>query len=640
MCGIAGFIIKNPQINKGDAGAIIAEMCGTMRYRGPDDRGEYIRGFDGQHPGLGVGLGHNRLSIIDLTSAGHQPMTNEDSTIWLSYNGEIYNFLELRELLIKNGHRFRSRTDSEVVIHSYEEWGKDCLNKFNGMFAFALWDSKDELLMLARDRMGKKPIYYSAANYGIIFASEPKAILKFPRFEKEIDEASLRKYFLYEYVPSPRTIYKNINRVPAGNLLIWRNGSVAREKYWDISFNKKTAGDQTAALKDLLEDSVKKRLISDVPLGVFLSGGVDSSTITALTAGLLPSERINTFTIGFKDRSFDEAPYARAVSRLYRSEHHENILDPDAMLRAIPEIADFLDEPFADASIIPTYLLCKFARQRVTVALSGDGADELFAGYDTFPAHALARVYARIPLFLRKGVFDKIIHRLPVSFDNLSIDFKLKQFLKGAPYRPEIRNQIWLGSFSAAEQRNLLSEGLCEPEKTSGLYEDIDNVLMDCDARNYVDLIIYLYCKFYLQDDILTKVDRASMACSLETRAPFLDYRVVEFACGLPPREKLYGLRTKRVLKQLMRGLLPKEILRRPKKGFGIPVAKWIRGEAKEMVSDELSFAKIKREGILNPAYAQTLLDEHFRGVKDNRKQLWTILMFELWYSRWYKKAS
>jgi len=640
MCGIAGFIIKNSRLNKEEAENILKEMCRSIRHRGPDDHGTYLFGFGNQNRKFKIGFGHNRLSIIDLTSAGHQPMSNEDNSIWLVYNGEIYNFLELRDYLFKKGHVFHSNSDTEVIIHGYEEWGEDCVNKFNGMFAFALWDEKKEVLMLARDRIGKKPLYYSVVDDDFIFASEPKAILQFPDFIREIDPSSLRKYFLYEYVPSPQTIYKNIRRLSQGSILIRKDENISQKKYWNLSFAQGKKDLDVRLLRDLLKDSVEKRLISDVPLGVFLSGGIDSSVITALMTELLDAGQIKTFTIGFEDRSFDESQYAKKVSGYFKTDHQEKILNPKVMIEILPEVLNFLDEPFADASIIPTYLLSKFTREHVKVALGGDGGDELFAGYDTFPAHKLARIYEKIPNFVKKYIIEKVIYNLPVSFNNLSFDFRLKQFLKGIPYQPEYRNQVWLGSFSPPEQNSLFSEDLVKETENLDLFEDIRLSLGDCDARNYIELIIYLYCKFYLQDDILVKVDRASMACSLEVRAPFLDYRFVEFICGLAANFKLRGMTTKYILKKMMKKTLPGSIINRPKKGFGIPVAKWLKDDLKSLVLDELSFDKIKRENLLNPVYIQRLLDEHVKGLKDNRKQLWTTLIFELWYSKWLKKAQ
>ena len=563
-------------------------------------------------------------------------MSNEDKSLWVAYNGEIYNFLEIKEYLLKRGHQFRSHTDTEIIVHGYEEWGANCVERFNGMFAFALWDEKHKQLFLARDRMGQKPLYYAFIEENIIFASEPKAILRFPHFRKEIDLLALRKYFLFEYVPTPDTIYKHIKRIPAGNILSWHNDTFRSRQYWNISFAGQHNYKNISPLEDLLKDSVEKRLMSDVPLGVFLSGGIDSSVVTSIMSKALPAGQTKTFTIGFSDRSFDESKYAAQVSDYFHTDHYERMLNPDIMMQMIPEVLNFLDEPFADASIIPTYLLSKFTRQHVTVALGGDGGDELFAGYDTFPAHKLACVYDRIPYWIRKYVIEKIISTLPVSLDNMSFDFKLKQFLKGIPYSPEIRNQVWLGSFPPSEHNELFQEAILKETAHSNIFENITESLNVCNAENYLDQILYLYCKLYLQDDILTKVDRASMANSLEVRAPLLDYRFVEYSFGLPVHLKVRGIETKYIFKKIMNRYLPPGIARRAKKGFGIPIAKWIRSDLKELFEEELSERKIAQEGILNPLYVRRLFDDHLRGVKDNRKQLWAILIFELWYKRWF----
>lgn len=637
MCGIAGFYLKDSSMCERGAYQVVSDMCSAISYRGPDDRGIKLFGFSQECDAPKVGLGHNRLSIIDLTSAGHQPMANEDGSVWLTFNGEIYNFLELKDQLLGQGHVFKSRSDTEVIIHSYEEWGRECVSRFNGMFAFGLWDAKRRSLLFARDRMGKKPLYYYTDSVNIIFASEPKAILRFPGFYKEMDHRSLRKYFLYEYAPSPHTVYKNIFKLEAGNTLVFDEGKVLINKYWDISFSRKGDSGGGAKLRSLLEDSVEKRLISDVPLGVFLSAGIDSSTVTSFAAKISGAEKIKTFSIGFEDKGFDESVYAKSVADYFKTEHRQKILDPGMVTQILPEVMGFLDEPFADASIIPTYLLSKFTREHVKVALGGDGGDELFAGYPTFAAHKLAGIYQRLPGILKRFVIDKVVRGLPVSYGNISFDFKLKQFLKGMPYPPGARNQVWLGSFAPYEQKDLFNKEFCVGEEEDYILEDIDLKLNDCDSSDIFEKIMYLYFKFYLQDDILAKVDRASMACSLEVRAPFLDYRIVELACSLPFNEKLKGFTTKYILKKAMRGHLPKSVINRPKKGFGMPVGKWIRQDLKSLITDELSSDKIKKEGLLNPVYIQRLLEDHFKGRKDNRKQIWTVFMFELWHDKWFK---
>lgn len=639
MCGITGFLTKDSRLNKGEAQDLLSKMCQSIWYRGPDDHGIYVFGFDNnQNVPLKVGLGHNRLSIIDLSSAGCQPMSNEDNSIWLTYNGEIYNFLELRESLVKKGHKFRSKTDTEVVIHSWEEWQEECVHKFNGMFAFALWDRNKNTLFVARDRMGQKPLYYTQTKGQLIFASELKAILKHPDIAKEIDLESLRKYLAYEYIPAPRTIFQGIQKLPAGYWLRYRDDKIEINKYWDLNFNLTFPGrieDCCCQVKSLFRLAIKRRLVSDVPLGVFLSGGIDSSSIVAFMAGMMPSKAIKTFSIGFKDSSFDESSYARKVACYFGTDHHEEILEPKRMLEIFSEAISNLDEPFADASIIPTYLLSKFTRRYATVALSGDGGDELFCGYPTFPAHKLAKIYEKIPRFIHKEIVERLASLLPVSCANFSFDFKVKQFLSGVLYPMAVRHQIWLGSFSPQRQVELLAAKDKVNLENDHIYSEIINFLKDVVSRDDIEKIIYFYTKLYLQEDILTKTDRASMANSLEVRAPFLDHQFVEFICSIPSQWKLKGLRTKYIFKKAMEDMLPKDIIHRPKKGFGIPVAKWIKEDLKGLTLDAFAKDKIKREGFFDYSFIQQLLKEHFAGKKDNRKQLWTLLTFELWYERY-----
>lgn len=557
-------------------------------------------------------------------------MSNEDGTLWIVCNGEIYNHPQLRLELEAKGHVFRTHCDIESLLHLYEEHGADCVSKVNGMFAFAIWDSKNQTLLLARDRLGKKPLYYHATNTRLIFGSEVKALLRFPECPRELDPASLSKYLAYEYVPSPHCIFKGIHKLPAGHCLTWKNGESRLHRYWDVQFpaisDNRPEDEIANDLRERLKESVRRRLISDVPLGVFLSGGIDSSSVVAMMAELMPPARIKTFAIGFDEKSFDESHHARRVANFFGTDHREQVLQDRTLLEVLPEVAAFLDEPLADASIIPTYLLSKFTRQHVTVALGGDGGDELFAGYPTFQAHRMAQFY-KIPRVIHERIIRPLAERLPVSDDNFSFDFKVKRFLRGIGPRSAIRDQIWLGAFTPAEQRSLLAGNAPQIDG----YEDVLAAEKNCASRNGLERLIYLYCKFYLQDCILTKVDRASMACSLEVRAPFLDYTFVEFANSIPAALKLKGLNSKYILKKAMQNKLPREIIGRGKKGFGIPVAKWFRNGARSLMLDALSESQIRRQGIFNPAEVSRLVDEHLRGRKDNRKQLWTLFIFQLW---------
>jgi asparagine synthase (glutamine-hydrolysing) len=531
MCGIAGIINNSSYyIEQG----VLEAMTEALSHRGPDAHGTRILSSGG----VCVGLGHRRLSIIDLSAAGHQPMANEDGTVWITYNGEVYNFPELREDLAARGHVFSSHTDTETIIHGYEEYGEGLFDMLNGMFAFALWDCRKDRLYLVRDRYGKKPLYYGTAGDDFVFASELKSIMGHPSCSREIDPENLSRYLLHEYVPAPHSILKDIHKLLPGHYLCWEDGRLRTGAYWRISFDEKGEAPGIRQAEEevlsLLKQSVKRRLVSDVPLGVFLSGGIDSSAIVALMSEILPPDRIKTFCIGFDDPSFDESAPARTIASLFGTDHHEQILTASKMPELLPEVWDFLDEPLADASIIPTYLLSKFSRQTVTVALGGDGGDELFAGYDPFVAHRLAGLYDWVPRFIHSGVVVPLAGMLPVSLDNMSFDFRVKHFLKGIPYPPAIRNQVWLGSFSREEQQGIFNQGVRACIKGFDPYRDIEESERGMAFRDRMDEIVYLYSRFYLADDILTKVDRASMATSLEVRAPFLDRDFAEYVNSCP----------------------------------------------------------------------------------------------------------
>jgi asparagine synthase (glutamine-hydrolysing) len=626
MCGITGILEASGPVDR----EALRRMTNALRHRGPDDESYYFT--EAQAGRISAGFGFRRLAIIDL-GGGRQPMSNEDGTIWLVCNGEIYNYQALRQALEGRGHRFRTNSDVEVLLHLYEDTGPECVNQANGMFAVAIWDTRRQTLFLARDRLGKKPLYYRETPTQFLFGSEAKALLQHPACPRELDHRSLSKYLAYEYVPSPHCIFKGIQKLPAGHTLTWQPGQTRVQQYWDLKFSagpdRRSENEIAGELRERLKEAVRLRLISDVPLGVFLSGGLDSSSVVALMAELRPAAQIKTFAIGFEESSFDESRYARRVADFYGTDHHEEILQGRALLDMLPEVAAFLDEPFADASIIPTYLLSRFTRRHVTVALGGDGGDELFAGYPTFPAQRLARFY-RVPRLLHERMVRPLAELLPVSHENFSLDFKVKRFLRGAGWRPELRDQVWIGSFTPEEQRGLLAN----PGEADD-YQDILNAEKHCSTHNTMERLIYLYCKFYLQDGILVKVDRASMACALEARAPFLDYTFVEFANAIPVGLKLKGLKTKSILKRAMADKLPPDILARGKKGFGIPIAKWFRNELRDLLLDTLSEQRIKQQGLFDHQTLARLVHEHLRGIKDNRKQLWTMFMFQLWFEKY-----
>ena len=634
MCGIVGFLTaKAADIPESE---ILRKMRDVLIHRGPDEAGEYFRPLDEKGPF--VFFGHRRLSIIDLTT-GHQPLSNEDGTVWVIFNGEIYNFRELSEELKGRGHQFVTCSDTEVIVHAYEEYKEDCFRYFNGMFAIAIWDEKAGRLVLARDRLGKKPLYHSSINGAFLFASELKAIMAYPAFPRKVDPSSLAKYLFFEFIPCPHTIFKDAQKIPPASYLIWNKKKIEIRKYWSPFDPEKCVGNYSEAeaelrILELLKDSVKRRLISDVPLGVFLSGGIDSSAVTAFAQKEVPG-KIKTFSIGFEDPSFDESRYGWLASKYIGTDHYEQTMTPVDLLNIVPSLPEILDEPMADASILPTYLLSKFTRERVTVALGGDGGDELFAGYPTYLAHKFALQYER---FLR--IFHPVIRRvadlLPVSDNNISFDFKVKTFLSGIGYPDEIRNSVWLGSFSFLENEKVVSPEIRQSCDRDHLVEEILSYGKEYPGEDRITKVQYLDMRLYLQEAILVKVDRASMASSLEVRAPFLDHHLVEFMMSVPSALKLKGLTSKYILKKAMGNWLPDEVINRPKKGFGVPIAKWVKGALRELFEDLLSPHKIKQEGFLNPEFVTGLLQDHLDNKKDNRKKLWTLLVWELWLSHYH----
>lgn len=627
MCGICG-IAGGARVELD----VLSRMTRALRHRGPDDEGFFVRDYEG---GPAVGLGFRRLSIIDLES-GNQPIANEDDSIRIVMNGELYNYRELRRELSGRGHSFSTDTDTEVVVHLYEELGADCVSRLNGMFAFALWDEPRRQLLLARDRFGKKPLYYSDLGDALLFGSEPKALLNHPRCPSDLDLESLGRYLALEYVPTPRSIFAGIHKLPGGHTLTWRDGETMLERYWDMPFEtpSQLSDDELAdELRQRLRASVRRRLVSDVPLGAFLSGGIDSSSVVAMMVAESPAREVKTFSIGFHDRSFDESAHARRVAESLGTDHHEQVFTSDVMLDALPSMVDMLDEPFADASVLPTYVLSRFARQSVTVALGGDGADELLAGYPTFSAERIARFY-RMPRVLHEHVVANLADRLPVSTANFSTDFKVKRFVRAANEPASTRHPLWLGSFSPREQQDLLLHAAGDP------YDEVRRAFDEAPTREPIDRLVYSYARTYLQDDILFKVDRASMATSLEVRAPFLDVELVEFLGRVPPRLKLRRFDTKHLLKRAMRDVLPVGIASRPKKGFGIPVAAWLKAELREHLQEELSGERLRRQGLFDPVTVERLVSEHLSGRRDNRKQLWTLFVFQLWHRRWVESRA
>jgi asparagine synthase (glutamine-hydrolysing) len=537
------------------------------------------------------------------------------------------------------GHQFYTRSDTETIVHAYEEFGDECLQHLNGMFAIALWDERRRRLLLARDRAGIKPLLYTQLGTQLVFASELKAILTHPGVERRIDLVALDQYLTFEYVPTPRTIVRNVSRLPPGHYLIFSEKGVSIHQYWDLHLRRSesrapvSAADFTRRLRHNLAEAVRCEMLSDVPIGVLLSGGIDSSAVAAFMAEVSP-EQVNSFSIAFEDRSFDESAYARQVAQHLGTKHHELTVTAADLLAVVPRLAELVDEPLGDSSFIPTYLLSRFVREHVKVALGGDGGDELFAGYSTLQAHRLVEWYQRLlPWFVRAQIVPPVVDRLPVSFDNISLDFKMRRFIAGRGVPLEVRHHRWLGSFTVEEKSQLFL-----PWATLGevdTYAPAFAHSRTCDAREEMNRLLYLDMKLYMEGDILTKVDRASMANSLEVRVPLLNATVVEFGSSIPHTLKLRGLTTKYILRRCLWGLLPKAILKRGKKGFNIPIAKWITNELRGLVLDLLSPARLQREGLFNPTYVEELLADHFARKRDNRKLLWTLLVFELWRERY-----
>lgn len=621
MCGIYGAVSAIPERTV-DREAL-EHMGRVLYHRGPDDAGCRV---DEQ-----VGLGVRRLSIIDLVT-GHQPVTNEDGTIWLVFNGEIYNFQELRNTLESKGHIFFSKGDTEVIIHAYEEYGVHCLEHLNGMFAFAVWDSHRRRLFMARDRLGIKPLHYWVGSDQIVFGSELKAVLAYPDVPRSVDIAALDQYLTLEYIPAPRTIYQGVRKLLPGHWLIFQEGRLAVEPYWDIHFREPPKDKLTCVemLTDLIRDAVRLRLVSDVPLGALLSGGIDSSTIVAFMSEA-SSMPVRTYSIGFDDRTYDELPYARTIAAQYGTDHCEDILQPD-ITDLTERLVNHLDEPFADFSIFPTYLVSKLASQSVKVVLSGDGGDEIFGGYETYIAQDLDRYYRWLPALLRQQALPALMDRVPPQAAKKGLINKTKRFIEGGALPPQLQHARWMMFMTDDAKNELycpeLQDSLNGCAATS-LFEDTFKRVARWDPlaqQQYVDI------KTYLADDILTKVDRMSMAASIEARVPLLDHRIVEFALSLPPQMKLQRGRTKAILREAMRGRLPEAVLDKPKEGFSIPLKQWLRGTLRPMMTDLLSADCVQRRGYFEPQTVLRWMQEHQDGRFNHSHRLWALMVFELWH--------
>jgi asparagine synthase (glutamine-hydrolysing) len=634
MCGICGkFDFSNQGINQD----LIKKMTQSFSYRGPDDEGSYIK--------TPIGLGHRRLSIIDLSPSGHQPMCNEDESIWLVFNGEIYDFDVLRTGLKQKGHTLKSRTDCEIVIHLFEDEGIRCLHHLNGMFAFAIWDTRFQQLWLVRDRFGIKPLHYYWDEKRLVFASEIKAILCDPSVPKEIDWEALDLYLTLNYIPAPMTIFKDIKKLPPGHFLSAKKGEISLESYWDISLDplpSETSGRELPRahgrrLFQLMEDAVRRRLISDVPLGAFLSGGIDSSIIVALMARNA-ARPVKTFSIGYKDLpSFDETRYARDVAAFNNTDHHEFKLGYRDILDAFPMVLENLDEPFADSSAVPTFIVSRETRNHVTVALSGDGGDELFAGYRMYQGEYWARYYARMPAFIRNQVIARLADALPDTREKPSLDKlrRIKKFIKGMSNAFEERFYGWREVFPFSMRKDLLKFPLKENYYLRLIYEMVEKE-KDRFFGDTINMMLYMDVKGLLPNDMLIKVDRMSMANSLEVRVPFLDYLVAEYIFRLKGDTKLRGRTGKYILIETFKDLLPPSLHSRPKWGFEMPIGAWLKKELKFLIDDYLEEDKIKKQDIFHHEIIRDLIGRHMSGRQDTSWHLWNLIVFQHWYRMYF----
>lgn len=618
-------------------------MATAIKRRGPDDEGFF------EAPN--VGFAFRRLSIIDV-AGGHQPLANADGTIRVMLNGEIYGFAALREELERLGYRFSTKSDTEVIVHGYAEWGDRVFERLNGMFAIAIWDAKRSRLLLARDRLGKKPLYWTWKDGTLWFASELKALIAADIVDRDLDPASLGAYFRSDAVPTPRTIFKNVQKLEPATVMAWSEGKVERTweywKYQDQEFGIRDEGEIVAGLRERLDHAVRERLVSDVPLGLFLSGGIDSAVI-AESAARQSLSRLDAFTIGFDDPSHDERPAARAVANALGIELHEEILTPDAALTVVDDAVALLDEPLADPAILPQLLLARFTRKHVTVALTGDGGDELLLGYPHVGVHEamnrMERDTTPSPSSQRRGVrrmTDRVVgsvawalDRVPAGSGYFSVGFKAQRLARGlSETDPWARDLAWRGSWTRSDLDALLLPDICEAVDTAFADRQLADRAEEIEGSFWKQWS-WGYLRTYLMDDVLVKVDRATMWHSLEARSPILDASVVSYLLSVPETYKLGAWKNKRLFKELLRGRIPDDVLNRPKHGFAIPTAAWLNGPLSDRLREVSDPAFLSKQGLFEPKIIQKMISEHRYGRKDRRKELWAFLMFQLWYRAW-----
>lgn len=637
MCGICGILDYN-QNSSAVKEDTLKKMCSAMYHRGPDDAGTYVNSLStlGRASELKshVGLGHRRLKIIDLSEAGHQPMSNEDKTIWIVFNGEVYNYLELRNELQNKGHIFKSHTDTETVIHLYEEYGKECVWFLRGMFAFAIWDEKEQLLLLARDRVGKKPLLYSYHNGVFCFASEFLALLTSGLIKKDINYDAIHYYLTCGYVPAPLTIYNNVFKLLPAHRLILKDQKITIEKYWQLDYLPKikiSEEDACAEILRLLKEAVKIRLYSDVPLGAFLSGGIDSSTVVALMSQL-SEKKVQTFSIGFEEKDYSELKYARNIAERFQTEHREFIVKPDA-LKILPLLVERYGEPYADSSCIPTYYVSEQTKKYVTVALNGDGGDESFAGYERYQAMILAERLQKTP-YVTRIVFQQLSKLLPDNIDPKNRLRRMKRFFEAASLPFNKRYIRWVAFLNDDLKRELYSREFSRPISYFNSAGVLDTYLNQYRDLLILDRLLDTDVHTYLPDDLLVKVDITSMANSLEARSPFLDNKLMEFVAKLPTEYKLRSSVKKYILKKAVSNLIPIENIHRRKMGFGVPIRQWFCNEMKGFLAGTLLSSSSLKRGYFRPEVIRSMVKKHIEGRRDYTFQLWALLMLELWHKR------
>ncbi|MFP5264857.1 MAG: asparagine synthase (glutamine-hydrolyzing) [Blastocatellia bacterium] len=627
MCGICGVAGRADE-------QLIKKMLEPIAHRGPDDEGVYVAETSTDER---VGLGHRRLSIIDLSPAGHEPMSDAGGQIWLTFNGEIYNFKELRRRLEGLGHRLRSDTDAEVIIYAYREWGRECLSLLNGMFAFALWDSRDESLLLARDRLGIKPLYYADTPAGFAFASEIKALLAVPGFDRAVDLAALDQFMTFLWTPDPKTAFRGVSKLPPGHYLVRRGGRAEVSQYWDVSFDEDDSvpeAEWVERLREQITRSVRAQMMSDVPLGAFLSGGLDSSTIVALMTGAA-TQKVTTYTFGFKQEDLrydileDDVKYARAVGREFQTDYYEEFLEPHVM-DLLPKLAYHMDEPVADPAAITSYLICRAARERLTVLLSGMGGDEVFAGYPRHAAVKVAEAYNLIPSFLSRPVVRALPGSRPGRFTAM---FRNTKKLAKSAALPERERYLGFGTyFTEEEKRRLYSGEMRDASAEFNPYGEHRKYFDRVAGEDFINQMLYIDLKTFLPCLNLAYTDKTSMASSVEVRVPLLDHELIELTARMPARLKLKGLTRKYILKRAAESWLPREIIRRRKAGFSAPVRAWLVRDLRRMVEDLLSQSNVERRGYFDYRAVRRLIDENLSGREDNSLKVFQLLTLELWH--------